>query len=492
MPPDQVRRPDDDAGVELAGERQVADVAPVVAAAAVFVVLDVGHGGGLGGAGEGAGVEAGDEGVEGRQAGGQPALHLRHRVHDAGVFLHESVVGNADPGLTDAADVVARQIDEHVELRLFLLRVQQRHHVVVVREAVAAARHGAGNGPLLHHAVLDPHEHLRRGADQRLVAVVDVELVRRRVDGAEAPVQLQRALGVFAGEAVRQDDLEELALAHLLARLVHRGHEGLAAGVRFQLVGDAMPLGGGRRRRRLQPGQAVAHHVGGRRGAAQEIVNGQRAALFQVVEEQQGVRHEQPEVLRRAGLQAVRQRLEQAHEIVGEGAVESEGAVPAAKVPQQGAHDLRDVVEEQALVLGHRAALAGYRAGDGVVAEPEIPAAGKPDAGERSAQQLPPARVQGADGEGILLALDQDGWIDHRQRVAAVDARHVHRLVQHARFPRVEVLVELKGGQVVVLEIKFQGQAPEAAGPVAVRQCLVDHRLSQEVVASLTRRHGWC
>ena len=363
---------------------------------------------------------------------------------------------------------------------------------MVVGEAVAAARHGAGDGPLLHHAVLHPHEHLGRGADQRLVAVIDVELVRRRVDGAEAPVQLQRVAGVFAHEAVRQDDLEEFALAHLLARLVDRRHEGVAPGVRFQLVGYAMALGGRRRGGRLQAGQPLAHQVGGGDGAIQEIVDGQRRPLLQVVEKQQRVRHEQPEILRRAGFQAVRQRLEQAHEIVGEGAVQAQEAVVTAKVPQQRAHHLRDVVEQQPLVLGHRAALAGHGAGDRPVAMLQVLAAGELDVRQRLPQHGPAALVQGADGEGVLLALDQHRRVDDRQGVAAVDARHVDGLVQHARRVGVEVLVNLQGRQVVAAEVERQRQAPQIAAAVAVGQNLFADRLPQEIVAHAAGRHGWC
>ena len=127
----------------------------------------------------------------------------------------------------------------------------------------------------------------------------------------------------------------------------------------------------------MQAGQPLAHQVGGGDGAIQEIVDGQRRPLLQVVEKQQRVRHEQPEILRRAGLQAVGQRLEQAHEIVGEGAVQAQEAVVAAKVVQQRAHHLRDVVEQQPLVLGHRAAFAGHGAGDCLFAALQVLAAGE-------------------------------------------------------------------------------------------------------------------
>ena len=108
----------------------------------------------------------------------QAPLHLRHRVHHARILFNVAVIAHRDSWFAHTTDVVARQVNEHVEFRFFLFGVQQAHHVMVIGQAICAARHGARNGPLLDDAVFDAHEHFWRGPDQRFITVIDVELVR--------------------------------------------------------------------------------------------------------------------------------------------------------------------------------------------------------------------------------------------------------------------------------------------------------------------------
>ncbi len=68
------------------------------------------------------------------------------------------------------ADVVAPQVDEHDVLGPLLGVGEQLLGQRAVLGLVLAAAAGAGQGADRHHAVLDPHQDLRRAADQAEVA----------------------------------------------------------------------------------------------------------------------------------------------------------------------------------------------------------------------------------------------------------------------------------------------------------------------------------
>ena len=87
---------DGDAGVEVAGEIGVEDAAAVDGAAGGFELLDDLHGADFGGAAEGAGGEAGFEGVDGVEAGLESAFDGGDEVHDVGITLDEHEVFDVD------------------------------------------------------------------------------------------------------------------------------------------------------------------------------------------------------------------------------------------------------------------------------------------------------------------------------------------------------------------------------------------------------------
>ena len=71
----------------------------------------------------------------------------------------------------DAADVVAPQVDQHDVLGSLLGVGQQLLGQGAVLGLVGAAAPRARQRPDRHHAVLDPHQDLRRAADQGEIAV---------------------------------------------------------------------------------------------------------------------------------------------------------------------------------------------------------------------------------------------------------------------------------------------------------------------------------
>ena len=109
------------------------------------------------------------------------------------------------PAPADAREVVAAEVDEHHVLGAVLLGGEQPLGVAL------AGLGRAGDRVQARRAVLALDERLRRGADQREVAELEQEEVRRRVDAAERAVELERGRGGRPLGALREDDLEGVA-----------------------------------------------------------------------------------------------------------------------------------------------------------------------------------------------------------------------------------------------------------------------------------------
>ena len=128
----------------------------------------------------------------------QQALDVADDVHHVRVALDREGLGHLDAaGLGDAADVVARQVDQHQVLGA-LLRVGAQlglERLVLLGRRAARAR--AGERPDRHLValgrVLLAHQDLGRGADDLEVAHVVEVHVRRRVQRAQRAVQAAAA-----------------------------------------------------------------------------------------------------------------------------------------------------------------------------------------------------------------------------------------------------------------------------------------------------------
>ena len=146
--------------------------------------------------------------------------------------LHELL--DADrAGNADAREVVAAEVDEHHVLGAVLLRREQRLGVALARRDRAGDRveRGARAFALDHR--------LRRAADEREPVELQQEEIRRRVDAAERAVELERRRGGRPLGALRDHDLEDVALADVLLRALDAAQVLVAVGEAAQRPGHA-------------------------------------------------------------------------------------------------------------------------------------------------------------------------------------------------------------------------------------------------------------
>ena len=144
---------DGDAGVEIAGEVGVEDCAAVDAAAGGLELFDDLHGADFGRAGEGAGGEAGAQGVDGAEVRAELALDGADQVHDVAVALDEHEAIDLDGAVfADAAYVVAAEVDEHDVLGALLFVGEHFGFEGAVFGFVGAALAGAGDGAVFDFA----------------------------------------------------------------------------------------------------------------------------------------------------------------------------------------------------------------------------------------------------------------------------------------------------------------------------------------------------
>jgi hypothetical protein len=112
---------DGDGHVHVAGKAEVAAGAAVDAALDGFELVDDLHRADLGRAGQRAGREGGAQHVQAAHAVLQQALDVADDVHDVRIALDGEGLGDLHAaGLGDAADVVARQVDQHQVLGALL------------------------------------------------------------------------------------------------------------------------------------------------------------------------------------------------------------------------------------------------------------------------------------------------------------------------------------------------------------------------------------
>ena len=157
----------------------------------------------------------------------QDALDVAHDVHHVAVALDREGLGHLHgAGLGDAADVVARQVDQHHVLGALLRVVHQFLLDRLVRFGRGAARAGAGQRPdrdlLAFGRLLLAHQDLRRGAHHVEVAEVVVVHVGAGVERAQRAVQRQRRLGVALLDALAHLHLHEVAGGDQLLGALHR------------------------------------------------------------------------------------------------------------------------------------------------------------------------------------------------------------------------------------------------------------------------------
>ena len=128
-------------------------------------------------------------------------------------------------------------------LGAILLRGEQR-----LRVAFARARSCPAIGLTAARRALALDDRLRRAADEREVAELEEEEIRRRVDAPERPVELERRSRRRPLGALRDHDLEDVALADVLLRPLDAAQVLVTLGEAAQLAAHA----GAARRLRLR------------------------------------------------------------------------------------------------------------------------------------------------------------------------------------------------------------------------------------------------
>ncbi len=121
-----------------------------------------------------------------------------------GRHAHRAVLGHA-------ADVVAPEVDEHHVLGTLLLVALQLLGQPHIFFLVPPARPRAGNRVRLDATALDPHQHLRRRADDGAVADAQEIHVGRRIDVAERTIDGERIRGERRLEPLREHHLIDVA-----------------------------------------------------------------------------------------------------------------------------------------------------------------------------------------------------------------------------------------------------------------------------------------
>ena len=360
----------------------------------------------------------GKEGVEGVHAVAQPALDVIDRMDQARIHLdlappdHPHRARIADPAL-----VVAVDVGTHGQLRLVLLGVQELQDLLGIGDGVVAALDRAGDRAGLDPAAVDPHEHLRRGADQELVRPeIDEEGIGRRVHRLEPARDFRRPVFGTLVEDLPGHDLEEIAAHELLLGGAHE------VGIFARLVVAARrdPVRG--REGRIRPAAFQTF----RRGAVHgEVVAGPECRGRIVIDLEQLVGQVQHQIAARGiALQHFRHRLELIGEIVAEGAVEAElapllGAEQRHDGPQHG----KDARHARTLFLGHRRGRLDDGQVDDVVATRaarDVVIAGQRRVDE--AEQHTAARVQRLDAHVAPGRRDDQRRIDEGDVLARVAA----------------------------------------------------------------------
>ena len=163
------------------------------------------------------------------------------------------------PNSHDPPDVVAGEVDEHHVLGPLLRVLDQLGGQAPVVVLGAAAEAGAGDRAADDPSVEQLHHRLGRRPHERDLGVAHEVHVRRRVDLAQHPVDVERLDAPVEVEALREHDLEDVAGEDVLARRPRPRAWYVAPAHRRRVRRQLGEVAGGRRRRhvRQRPRQLV-------------------------------------------------------------------------------------------------------------------------------------------------------------------------------------------------------------------------------------------
>src|SRR6266404_288888 len=198
-------------------------------------------------------------------------------MHDVAVTLdshHLSDTHRAE--IRDAANIVARKIDKHDVFGAFLWIDQEFGGIAFILRHSCPAAARSCDRTNVDRVADKPHVHFRRAADKReIIAELEAKHVRRRIDEAQTPVKIERVTVEISFEALREDNLENVAGADVFLGLLHCaleliGAEGTASRLHFSLFSE--------NERKISRLRELAHERANRFGRSR--VNVFRRALF--------------------------------------------------------------------------------------------------------------------------------------------------------------------------------------------------------------------
>jgi hypothetical protein len=149
-------------------------------------------------------------------------VHAAHDVHDVAVALDHAVRIDAHgAGRGHPAEIVARQIDQHDVLGVLLGIREQIALELEIAVGIGAARPRPCDGAKLRVAAVRLHQRLGRGTDHRDVAELAEEHVRRRIEQAQRPIDLEGRERMSSLEARGEHQLVHIAGGDVRLRALH-------------------------------------------------------------------------------------------------------------------------------------------------------------------------------------------------------------------------------------------------------------------------------
>ena len=175
----QMNGADQNAGIDIAIQRQHAHRAAVPAARVFFQILDGLRRGFLRRADNGHRPHVREKRVQRIEARLENAFHVIHGVENTRVGFDQPPADHLHRARDrHARFVVAIHVAAHGQLGFFLGGIEQLADVVGVAQRIARAARGSRNRAGLHAVAFHAHEHLRRRSDQLLVAQLQQKFVR--------------------------------------------------------------------------------------------------------------------------------------------------------------------------------------------------------------------------------------------------------------------------------------------------------------------------
>ena len=126
----------------------------------------------------------------------------------------------------DLAQIIAPQIHQHIMLGQFLFIGQQVTLQRRILRLGLAARPGTGQWEGMQHAVLQLDKGFGRGTCHLDIGAGKIEHVGRWIDGAQHPIGPEQAALKRCRQPVGQNDLKNIALINMMARLFDHGAVG--------------------------------------------------------------------------------------------------------------------------------------------------------------------------------------------------------------------------------------------------------------------------